>query len=546
MNTEKKSAALYKFYGLLVFLLAIVSGLYYWGWSIDDPWIAYRYAGNLAAGNGLVFNVGERLESYTSLFIILILSVFIKSGIEPDLPCRLIGLLSHGATASLMIFFAAKFFKTRNPFLLMSGAFLYAVNPSAALWSVGGLETNLHSLILLAVFILFISEEARPRLSRRIHIRYSFLLMFILSLIRIEAPVIFVALIFYIIFKAALQRRFPEKSEVAGVMLFIIPYAIYTLWRIIYFGELLPNTFYAKVTGEKAEQFKTGIKYTLGFIKYNGGMLYFLLIIAAADLLFRLKNIIFVNFIHSAKQAREKNEKTDFIVKFRLTCYFIIFWYLFFIIYSGGDWMPLYRFFVHILPIILLSLQEALIFVSDAIKQRITDKEMRKVLYGLIALAFLAEVSFLAILNYRETRQIVERTILGTYHQQYFYVSDYIKKIAHQGDLLAGEEAGIIPYETKLPFIDMIGLLDKHISHKSGKLHYKTDSEYVLSLKPRFILIHADIKSSPDNFIGTYPTGQDMFANPEFLSSYKLIKTFIRGDDKYYKNYFMLFQKRES
>src|SRR5688500_13130256 len=35
-------------------------------WICDDAYISYRYAHNLLAGLGLVFNAGERVEGYTN------------------------------------------------------------------------------------------------------------------------------------------------------------------------------------------------------------------------------------------------------------------------------------------------------------------------------------------------------------------------------------------------------------------------------------------------------------------------------------------------
>ena len=39
--------------------------LRYRGWTVDDFYITYRYAGNLAAGRGFVFNPGERVFGLT-------------------------------------------------------------------------------------------------------------------------------------------------------------------------------------------------------------------------------------------------------------------------------------------------------------------------------------------------------------------------------------------------------------------------------------------------------------------------------------------------
>ena len=40
----------------------------------DDAYISYRYARNLAAGDGLTFNPGERVEGYSNLLYVLLLA----------------------------------------------------------------------------------------------------------------------------------------------------------------------------------------------------------------------------------------------------------------------------------------------------------------------------------------------------------------------------------------------------------------------------------------------------------------------------------------
>src|SRR5207244_12236047 len=49
----------------------------------DDAYISYRYAQNLARGNGLVFNPGERVEGYSNLLHVLLLAPFCR-GPGPD------------------------------------------------------------------------------------------------------------------------------------------------------------------------------------------------------------------------------------------------------------------------------------------------------------------------------------------------------------------------------------------------------------------------------------------------------------------------------
>ena len=52
------------------------------GFQFDDAWITYRYAENLAAGNGLVYNTGEYVEGSTAPLLVLLLSLFRWLGIS--------------------------------------------------------------------------------------------------------------------------------------------------------------------------------------------------------------------------------------------------------------------------------------------------------------------------------------------------------------------------------------------------------------------------------------------------------------------------------
>ena len=46
---------------------------------IDDAYISFRYAKNLAEGNGLVYNIGQRVEGYTNFLWTLLIALFLKT-----------------------------------------------------------------------------------------------------------------------------------------------------------------------------------------------------------------------------------------------------------------------------------------------------------------------------------------------------------------------------------------------------------------------------------------------------------------------------------
>ena len=77
-----------------LFLVTVVHVGLTWNWSYDDPYITYRYAENLAAGSGFVYNVGQHVLSTTSpLFSLLLMPVEFVHGNTPRIS-NLIGLCS--------------------------------------------------------------------------------------------------------------------------------------------------------------------------------------------------------------------------------------------------------------------------------------------------------------------------------------------------------------------------------------------------------------------------------------------------------------------
>lgn len=62
--------------------LALLSGSLYQLVHFDDPYITFRYAQNWADGNGLVFNLGERVLGTTAPLYALLLGVGARAGID--------------------------------------------------------------------------------------------------------------------------------------------------------------------------------------------------------------------------------------------------------------------------------------------------------------------------------------------------------------------------------------------------------------------------------------------------------------------------------
>src|SRR5262249_57546373 len=96
----------------------------------DDAFISFRYARNLGAGLGLVFNPGlERVEGYTNFLWVVLLAALQRVGLRPEWSADV---LSLGATVALwacVVAFAARGERAASALALVP-RLLLAVTPS--------------------------------------------------------------------------------------------------------------------------------------------------------------------------------------------------------------------------------------------------------------------------------------------------------------------------------------------------------------------------------------------------------------------------------
>jgi hypothetical protein len=80
-------------------------------------------------------------------------------------------------------------------------------------------------------------------------------------------------------------------------------------------------------------------------------------------------------------------------------------------------------------------------------------------------------------------------------YRDFFEIGDWLADNVPEDTVLATNAAGIVPYRSGLPTIDMLGLNDMHIAHRELPLgvrvigHEKYDADYVLSRQPDLIII---------------------------------------------------------
>ena len=238
--------------GILV--LFLLHALYYNG-LVDDAFISFRYARNLAGGNGLVFNIGDRVEGYTNFLWVLMLSGLMKLGCDPLVWSRVLGVLAGAAILCMLFLFARRRWPDR-PAVALAAPLLLASNRTFCVWCVAGLETSFFSALCLAGVLLADCGGAgaeggaiRPAeggggrgRSESLWPLLSGFLLGCAALARPEGAIVFVCL--------ALVLAIDERRR---LILTALPFAIlagsHLAFRVSYYGHWLPNTFAVKVNG---------------------------------------------------------------------------------------------------------------------------------------------------------------------------------------------------------------------------------------------------------------------------------------------------------
>jgi hypothetical protein len=128
---------------------------------VDDAYITFRYARNIAEGRGFVYNPGEHvLGTTTPLYTLLLAAVAVVSG-SRDFATIAVAINAVAGAAAVGLLYALGRQITKHWAPAAAVALLWAVAPYSVTFAIGGMETDLTVALLLAVSCMHLS--ARPR-----------------------------------------------------------------------------------------------------------------------------------------------------------------------------------------------------------------------------------------------------------------------------------------------------------------------------------------------------------------------------------------------
>jgi hypothetical protein len=249
---------------LIVLALTALSTTVAWGKlespaiGIDDANIFFVYARNVSAWEGFVFNPGgERVEGFTSLLWVLISAVATSIFGHPEFALLafnvlLVSLALAACLRDLPVGWASALV------ILVVGSISYIVWHTVSL-----METALWSALLTVAVLM----GAGRGLGRTESARFACMAA-LLVLTRPEAFVWVPVLIGTAYFSRSAGEKYSAalRFNVPAALAFAVTAGLLTIFRLVYFGFPLPNTYYAKLSPSVVYRLAEGMKYLASFI----------------------------------------------------------------------------------------------------------------------------------------------------------------------------------------------------------------------------------------------------------------------------------------
>ena len=449
----------------LLGLLLVLHIVAFFPMRLDDAFILLRYAENLAAGHGPVFNVGERVEGFTSPAMVGIEALLLRVGVEPLLVMKLLGILCGlvllGSTMSLARELSG------SPVAGAIAGLLVSLHTAVAVACVNGLETA-----PFAAFVaLGLSLHVRARSARDEGLAGLALAVAILFRLEGALPLAFIG-----VSSLWRWRQEPDRwrrwfALALPTLVLVVPLSVA---KGLWFGSFTPNTLLAKVpSGRYGTRFSSGFEY---LSKYGTEHYGYLALLGLWVLAFKADR------------------------RFRLLALLATVW-LVYIASVGGDWMPHARFLVPLVPIASVATATALVFLWKLISERLQEGARTRARAGLVLLAVVAVLPAAVMTTLEQLDRVLNDT--GASLRAREPLGAWLTARAGEGASVAVYDVGAIAYGSGLRVIDTGGLTDARVArvmHERpgtymGHLFFPTEgtaqeiAELVLGDKPSFVVL---------------------------------------------------------
>ncbi len=406
--------------------ITVFAQLLVWDHVTDDAYISFRYVERWVEGQGLTFNPGERVEGFSNP-----LWVGLLAAARRLLPSLAIADMARGlgfaaAIVSLvsMAFAVKRSNAGRESLAVTYAAVILAFTPGFHVYATAGLETPLLGMLVMLGVHSSLTDSFGARFRAAAYLGLG-------AVCRPEAALY--CLLWWLLTSGWRRLRTGTGRELTIMAALGTPFLTYEAFRVMYFGQLLPNTFLAKPPGIFGGMF--GVGYLLQWTIALGGPL--LLVV------WRLRR--------APLEPEARRLLTASAGPFLAAVGFVI--------YSSGDWMPFGRFLVPVAPLMAACVGTLLAqWTAETARERSIPPHAitRPVVAALVLSAFAAwNVELLAYIRNEGFSHIMRGTDqMAAGH----WVAQNIKR----GSAVATKRLGGISFAAPdLVFWDLLGLTDR-------------------------------------------------------------------------------------
>lgn len=470
------------------------------GFLSDDTLISLRYADRFLHGHGLTFTDGERVEGYTNPLFVLLCAGLGKLGCDLVFAARALSFV--GGAAIVMLASRGLFAVNRSDTIpasrgrapLLVGLLAAAFAP-IAVWSVAGLEQTMLGalacgLILIAPHILTASGRTL------VHAAFGASVLFVSSVwLRADGVVVCAGVLFGL-FVASLNIGAPRRINALRVVALSVvvgaALAVQLAIRWGYYHALVPNTALAKVAWTRA-RIVQGARYILE----GSGTGIVVVALGVGGILALVRG--------------DAQQRTIAICAASTVATWATY-----VALVGGDIFPAYRQLVPAFAVLALVAASGL--------ESLLERTSRWRVGPVVVLLFTAHAAVQLM------APEVRRAAMERWEWDGFWVGRALADIgAGARPLLAVDAAGVVPYVSRLPTLDMLGLTDRYLATHpppsfgdgTGLIgHELGDGGYVLSRRPDIVLFCGTVGSEHPCFRG----GFEMLADVSFRERYHLVR----------------------
>lgn len=490
--------------GLLLFAALWLPHRGFW---LDDAFITFRYARNLADGVGPVFNPGEHVEGYTN-FAWMLLSAAAFAALSEG--AALVAIKAAGLALGTFVLWRCFTFPSLSgaagkatpsrPHVRLA-VLLLAAHPVFVANCGDGLETPL--------FMAWGIESARA-LVRAPTPRSGALLGVLTAGAVWTRPEALPLLVVWPVLVAACRRPRRLAGWHAGFALASLPLVLGQLaWRWAYYGQPFPNTFVAKATGALLPRLEAGLRDVAAFAGVGVGFPPLATWLAGGL-------AIFGTLVLLRGPARGTGDEAADVRTGLAGLWTLVGFRLAFDVWSGSEFMGTYRFLAPALPPLFVLADEGLAHVPARARRGVA-------VAGALAMA----AAFAGNARLVEVRGRYERGLEAAH----VAVGRWLRESQPPDTLVAVGDAGAIPFFSRLPVIDLWGLSDAAIAGLPGEYGDRPGTAaYALSRHPGVIVLwnlepirrgHGPLRLSP-----AQPFDREIAAHPDFRRDYRFAREF--------------------